>query len=128
MVACASCAHENRDGAKFCEECAAPLSASAPLAEERKVVSALFCDLVGINTGEALVRLGVERASGEGFLAGDAVNTAARLQAAAPELGVAVGLSTYEATAGLFEYEELPSVSVKGKAEPVRIFHARATR
>ena len=48
MAACPSCGHENRDGAKFCEECAAPLAAPArALAEERKVVSVLFCDLVG---------------------------------------------------------------------------------
>src|SRR2546430_6637863 len=48
MAACPSCGHENRDGAKFCEECAAPLAAPARgLAEERKVVSVLFCDLVG---------------------------------------------------------------------------------
>jgi class 3 adenylate cyclase len=48
MATCPSCAHENRDGAKFCEECATPLgAASRPAAEERKVVSVLFCDLVG---------------------------------------------------------------------------------
>jgi class 3 adenylate cyclase len=46
---------------------------------------------VGVNTGEALVRLDVTPGSGEGFLTGDAVNTAARLQAAAPAGGVAVG-------------------------------------
>ena len=45
----------------------------------------------GVNTGEALVRLDVDPASGRGFLTGDAVNTAARLQAAAPPGGVAVG-------------------------------------
>ena len=39
---------------------------------------------VGVNTGEALVRLDVDPASGRGFLTGDAVNTAARLEAAAP--------------------------------------------
>ncbi len=47
MAACPSCGHENRDGAKFCEDCAAPLRASRTLAEERKVVTSLFCDLVG---------------------------------------------------------------------------------
>ena len=47
---------------------------------------------VGINTGEALVRLGVAPGSGERFLAGDAINTASRLQSVAPEMGVAVGL------------------------------------
>ena len=59
---------------------------------------------VGINTGEALVRLGSIPGSGEGFLTGDAINTASRLQGVAPEMGVAVGLATYEATATVFEY------------------------
>ena len=53
---------------------------------------------VGINTGEALVRLDVNPGSGEGFLTGDAINTASRLQGVAPEMGVAVGVATYEAT------------------------------
>jgi len=83
---------------------------------------------VGINTGEALVRVGAVAGAGERLLAGDASNTASRLQALAPEMGVAVGLSTYEATAGVFEYEELGPAVVKGKAEPVRVFHARASR
>ena len=81
---------------------------------------------VGINTGEALVRLGVSPGSGEGFLTGDAINTASRLQGVAPEMGVVVGLATYEATAPVFDYNELEPESVKGKAEPVRLFHARA--
>src|SRR3954447_14667006 len=83
---------------------------------------------VGIETGEALVRLGVAPASGEGFLTGDAVNTAARLQSAAPELGVAVGLTTYRATATVFDYEELERQRRKGKSEPVRVFRATAAR
>jgi class 3 adenylate cyclase len=192
MPRCPSCGHENREGAKFCEECATPLGAPAPaIAEERKVITALFCDLigftatsesadpedvdrmlsayfvmaraqieahgglvekfigdavvgifgvpasheddperavraglriaedanelqavggtplrlrVGINTGEALVRLGIAPSSGEGFLAGDAINTASRLQSVAPEMGVAVGLATYQATVAVFDY------------------------
>ncbi len=81
---------------------------------------------VGINTGEALVRLGVVPGSGERFLAGDAINTASRIQSVAPEMGVAVGPGTYEATKGLFDYEELPPATLKGKVEPVRVFHARS--
>ncbi len=42
---------------------------------------------VGINTGEALVRFDVTAASGEGFLAGDAINTASRIQSVAPRDG-----------------------------------------
>lgn len=83
---------------------------------------------VGINTGEVLVRLGVVPGSGERFLAGNTINTASRIQSVAPEMGVAVGLATFEATKPVFEYEELPPASLKGKAEPVRVFHAKASR
>src|SRR4051812_16077300 len=41
---------------------------------------------VGINTGETLVLLGVAATSGEGFLRGDSINTASRIQAVAPEM------------------------------------------
>src|SRR6266545_1533177 len=83
---------------------------------------------VGINTGEALVHLGASAGLGERLLVGDAINTAARIQSVAPEMGVAVGLATYEATAAVFDYEELPPSALKGKAEPVRVFHAKASR
>ena len=74
---------------------------------------------VRIDTGEALVRLGISPGSGEGFLTGDAINTASRLQGVAPEMGVAVGVATHEATTTVFEYVELGPEMVKGKAEPV---------
>src|SRR6266511_4118760 len=83
---------------------------------------------VGINTGEALVHLGASAGLGERLLVGDAINAAARIQSVAPEMGVAVGLATYEATAAVFDYEELPPSALKGKAEPVRVFHAKASR
>jgi len=83
---------------------------------------------VGVNTGETLVRLGANPGLGERVLAGDAINTASRLQSVAPEMGVAVGVSTYEATRVVFDYEELEPATVKGKAEPVRVFHAKSAR
>ncbi len=83
---------------------------------------------VGINTGEALVRLGARAGLGERLLAGDSINTAARIQSVAPEMGIAVGLATYEATAVVFDYEELEPAVLKGKSEPVRVFHAKAAR
>ncbi len=83
---------------------------------------------VGISTGEALVRLGVSAASGEGLIAGDAINTASRIQSVAPVMGVAVGLGTFEATSAVFDYEEIEPAVLKGKAVPVRVFHARASR
>src|SRR4029078_5574120 len=189
MQTCPSCGHENPSGARFCNNCAAPLPASAPsLSEERKIVTVLFVDLVGftarseqldpedgraiqapyfarvrdaiesfggtvekyigdavmavfgapvahgddteravraalalleaskadpdlqmriaVNTGEALVSLNANTAQGEGFVAGAVVNTAARLQSAAPVNGVLVGEETYRATRGAVDYEE----------------------
>jgi class 3 adenylate cyclase/tetratricopeptide (TPR) repeat protein len=206
VAACPSCGAENPERAKFCMECAASLGAPPPIAEERKTVTTLFCDLVaftamseaadpedvdallgqyfaratkaieshggcvekfigdavvgvfgvpavheddperavraalrilealegmarpdgtplearcGVNTGEALVRLDVDPACGRGFLTGDAVNVAARLEAAAPPGGVAVGALTHALTERVIVYEELPPVSAKGKSEPV---------
>jgi class 3 adenylate cyclase len=83
---------------------------------------------VGIETGEAVVTLGVRPESGEGFVIGDAVNTAARLQSAAPVNGVVVGEETYAATKQVFDYEALPPVALKGKAEPVALYRAKAAR
>jgi class 3 adenylate cyclase/tetratricopeptide (TPR) repeat protein len=217
MRVCPSCGHANRDGAKFCEECATPLGTplARGVAEERKIVTALFCDLVGftvtsesadpedvatmltayfemarkqieshggvvekfigdavvgvfgvpaaheddperavraglrivedaerlealggaplrlrvgINTGEALVRLGVRAGSGEGFVTGDSINTASRIQSVAPEMGVVVGVATYDTTSAVFEYEELEPVTLKGKSDLVRIFHATSAK
>ena len=49
MASCPVCGEENPERAKFCLECGAALAvARAPTAlEERKVVTVLFCDLVG---------------------------------------------------------------------------------
>src|ERR671919_1579908 len=48
MRMCPSCGQENPEGARFCNACAALLAAEAPeRREERKVVTVLFCDLVG---------------------------------------------------------------------------------
>jgi class 3 adenylate cyclase len=73
---------------------------------------------IGINTGEAVVAVGARPEHGEGLVTGDVVNTAARIQSAAPVNGVAVGEQTYRATSHIFEYAPLEPVSVKGKAEP----------
>src|SRR5437867_2259782 len=48
MQSCPSCGRENPADARFCNACGAALSAAAPaLAEERKIVTILFVDLVG---------------------------------------------------------------------------------
>jgi len=74
---------------------------------------------IAVNTGEAMVSLGARPALGESMVAGDVVNTAARLQAAAPLNGVVVGEETYLATKGAIEYEPTAPVVAKGKEHPV---------
>jgi class 3 adenylate cyclase len=83
---------------------------------------------VGINTGEAVVAVGARPEEGEGIVTGDVVNTASRLQGAAPVNGVAVSEQTYRATERVFEYEELQPVQVKGKTEPLALFRPLEAR
>jgi class 3 adenylate cyclase len=46
MPACPSCGRQNEDDARFCSGCGTPLAVSSAR-EQRKVVTVLFCDLVG---------------------------------------------------------------------------------
>src|SRR6266849_4903759 len=186
MTVCPQCGQENPEIAKFCLACGTPFTAAEPSAEERKLITVLFTDIVGstakaeqmdpedvrarlapyyeraraelerfggtvekfigdavvalfgapvaheddperavraalavrqavdrlneqdawldlkirvgVNTGEALVVLGARAVEGEGMAAGDVMNTAARLQSAAPVNGIVVGELTYRAT------------------------------
>jgi class 3 adenylate cyclase/tetratricopeptide (TPR) repeat protein len=81
-----------------------------------------------VNTGEAVVALGARPEQGEGFVTGDVVNVASRLQGLAPAGGVVVGELTYRATRLAIEYEELDSVIVKGKEGSIPIWRAVAAR
>jgi class 3 adenylate cyclase/tetratricopeptide (TPR) repeat protein len=205
VTTCSACGAENREGARFCDTCGAPLvAAEAPAREERKVVTVLFADLVGftqraetmdpedvrallqpywqrlrselerfggtvekfigdavmalfgapvaheddperavraalairdwvreeediqvriaVNTGEALVLLGARPVEGEGMATGDVVNTAARLQSAAPTNGILVGEATWRATRDRIEYQDAEPVAAKGKSEPIGVW------
>jgi class 3 adenylate cyclase/tetratricopeptide (TPR) repeat protein len=44
---CPSCGQENRAGARFCNACAASLTAPAAASEQRKVVTVVFSDVTG---------------------------------------------------------------------------------
>jgi class 3 adenylate cyclase len=210
-TACPACGASCADDFRFCPYCATALACAPCVTEERKVVTALFCDLVGftplserhdheevaalleaysglarrivgefggavekyigdavaavfgfprahdddplravkaglrladevrglpplgdevvrvrigVNTGEVYARLGVDPSSGGTFVTGDVINTAARLQTAAPPMGVAVGELTHRLTESSIEYEELPPADLKGKAEAVRVWRA----
>jgi class 3 adenylate cyclase len=47
MSICPSCGRENAADARFCSACGTALHALQPAREQRKVVTVLFCDLVG---------------------------------------------------------------------------------
>ena len=83
---------------------------------------------VAVNTGEAIVELEARPGHGEAMVAGDVVNTAARLQSAAPVGAVLVGEETYASTRNAIEYRPAQPVLAKGKSAPVRAWLAlRAT-
>jgi class 3 adenylate cyclase len=83
---------------------------------------------LAVNTGEALVNLGARPEAGEGMAAGDVVNTAARMQSAAPVNGILVGDTTYRATAETIDYREHDAVEAKGKEAPVRVWEVVQAR
>ena len=75
---------------------------------------------IGVNTGEALVSLDARPSEGEAMAAGDVVNTAARLQTAAPLNGILVDKQTHAATAQAIDYRAAEPVVAKGKSRSVR--------
>jgi class 3 adenylate cyclase/tetratricopeptide (TPR) repeat protein len=83
---------------------------------------------LAITTGEALVALGARPTEGEGMASGDVVNTAARLQAAAPVDGVLVDETTYRSTSHVIEYRPADPVAAKGKTAPIAAWEAVEAR
>ena len=75
----------------------------------------------GVLTGEAAVTLGAE---GQGMVAGDLVNTAARIQSAAQPGAVYVGDSTRRATEQTVVYEDAGTFELKGKEGSTQLFRA----
>jgi class 3 adenylate cyclase/tetratricopeptide (TPR) repeat protein len=82
---------------------------------------------LGIETGEAIVDLGAGTAR-QGMVFGDVVNTASRLQSAAPTGGILVGERTYRLTRSVFDFEPMGPVRVKGKADPLPVWIAKGAR
>jgi class 3 adenylate cyclase len=80
----------------------------------------------GVNTGEAIVELSARPEAGVAMVAGDVVNTAARLQSNAPVNEVVVGEETYASTRTVIEYRPIEPIAAKGKTDPVRAWVAVA--
>jgi class 3 adenylate cyclase/tetratricopeptide (TPR) repeat protein len=75
----------------------------------------------GVMTGETAVSVGAE---GQGMVAGDLVNTAARVQAVAAPGTVFVGETTRRATEAAIAYEDAGEFELKGKAEALPLWRA----
>jgi predicted ATPase/class 3 adenylate cyclase len=78
----------------------------------------------GVTTGEALVVVGARASEGEGMAAGDVMNTAARIQSAAPVNGILVSDVTYRATRDAIVYRSAEPIVAKGKREAVAVWEA----
>jgi len=81
-----------------------------------------------VTTGEAVVALGARPERGEGIVAGDVVNTAARLQGAAPVGGVIVDAGTMRSAEHVIGFEPLEPVAAKGKQAPIEVWRAVEAR
>ena len=216
MIECPQCGRENPADARFCNACGAALVEAAAAREERKVVTAVFVDLVGstaraerldpedvravlrsyhdtlrralegyggtvekfigdavvavygapvaheddperavraalaardaiaglnerdetldlhvrvgVATGAALVSVAARPEAGESMVAGDVMNTAARIQSAAPIDGILVSDGTHALTDRAIVYREHDPVAAKGKTDPVRVWEAVEAR
>jgi len=77
----------------------------------------------GVNTGEVIAG---DPSQGHGFVTGDAVNVAARLEQAAPDGEVLLGERTLALVDDAVEVEPVPKLDLKGKSQPVPAFRLLA--
>ena len=75
----------------------------------------------GVVTGEVAITIGKVA---EGMVLGDTVNSASRVQSAAPPGAVLVDESTWRAASGAIEFSEVGTLVLKGKEEPVQAWRA----
>jgi class 3 adenylate cyclase len=73
----------------------------------------------GVNTGEVIAG---DSSRGEGFVSGDAVNVAARLEQAAPPGEILIGEQTLELVRGAVLVQPVEPLELKGKSQPVPAF------
>jgi class 3 adenylate cyclase/tetratricopeptide (TPR) repeat protein len=74
---------------------------------------------IGVNTGEVVAG---DLGPGASFASGDAVNVAARLEQAAADGEILVGLLTRQLLAEAVEVEQVEPLELHGKSEPVEAF------
>jgi class 3 adenylate cyclase/tetratricopeptide (TPR) repeat protein len=95
--------------------------AGMDLVEQVRILGDAIQARAGVLTGEAAVTLG---ATDQGMVAGDIVNTAARLQTVAEPGTVLVGEPTMRSASAAIVFERVTDATLKGKASPVPAFRA----
>jgi class 3 adenylate cyclase/tetratricopeptide (TPR) repeat protein len=95
--------------------------AALELTEAIRALDAGLEARAAVLTGEAAVTIG---APDQGMVAGDLVNTASRLQSAAPPGAVLVGESTHRSAVSAIAFEEAGEQVLRGKVAPVRAWRA----
>jgi class 3 adenylate cyclase/tetratricopeptide (TPR) repeat protein len=95
--------------------------AALELLPQVKAVDERLQARAAVLSGEAAVRVG---AADQAMVAGDLVNTAARLQAVAPPDSVLVGESTMRAGSAAIVFEAAGETVLKGKSAPVPAWRA----
>jgi class 3 adenylate cyclase len=83
---------------------------------------------IAVATGETLVKLNARPERGEGMAAGDVVNTASRMQVAAPVNGIFVDDQTYRATERSIEYGVAEPILAKGKPDFIPVWEVVQAR
>ncbi|MGQ0668968.1 MAG: ATP-binding protein [Actinomycetota bacterium] len=93
--------------------------------ELQEVWGVTLANRTGVNTGEVVAG---DATTGQRLVSGDAVNVAARLEQAAPDMQVLIGEPTYRLVRDAVEVEVVEPLSLKGKAEPVPAYRLIAAR
>lgn len=105
------------------------LDAAQEFADEIKRERGIeFAVRVGLNTGPVVVGEVGSNLKYEYTAMGDAVNLAARMEAAARPMTVLISEYTYRFVAPVFDVSDLGPIDVKGKSEPVRVYEVRAPK